>query len=119
MDTESKEERQDMELDGFSRFMFGPRHRMHNGSGMEDNQEGKEPSGKRRGDWILGRQERETDSSPREEPREPGQIEKLLDGVDLGQLMDNIDTLMTSAGQLKPLFKKVTPLFQQLLKKVQ
>jgi hypothetical protein len=114
MDTD-REERQDAELDGFSRFMFGPRHRMQDDSRMEEPREGKDASRKLRGDWILGGREPEEESI--DDTPEQGQIEKLLEGVDLGQLMDNIDLLMTSAGQLKPLFKKVTPLFQQLLKK--
>jgi hypothetical protein len=116
MDTDSREEKQHTELDGFSRFMFGPRQRMQDESAASEIPEGKDPSARPMGDWILGGPER-VPASSREDAREPGQIEKILDGVDLGQLMDNIDSLMTSAGQLKPLFKKVTPLFQQILKK--
>ncbi|MGD6855258.1 hypothetical protein ACQCVO_09320 [Bacillus infantis] len=116
MDTDSREEKQHSELDGFSRFMFGPRQRIQDDSMANEASESKGASVRPMGDWILGGPER-MEANGREDAREPGQIEKILDGVDLGQLMDNIDTLMTSAGQLKPLFKKVTPLFQQLLKK--
>ncbi|MGD6841619.1 hypothetical protein ACQCVH_03775 [Bacillus infantis] len=116
MDTDSREEKEHSELDGFSRFMFGPRQRMQDESMANEGPEGQ--SMRPSGDWILGGSERKP-ATGREDAREPGQIEKILDGVDLGELMDNIDTLMTSAGQLKPLFKKVTPLFQQLLKKGQ
>ncbi|MEN8699048.1 hypothetical protein [Bacillus infantis] len=118
MDTDSREEKEHSELDGFSRFMFGPRQRMQDESMANDAPEGQGQSMRPSGDWILGGPERKP-ATGREDAREPGQIEKILDGVDLGELMDNIDTLMTSAGQLKPLFKKVTPLFQQLLKKGQ
>ncbi|MGD6875366.1 hypothetical protein [Bacillus infantis] len=116
MDTDSREEKQHSELDGFSRFMFGPRQRIQDDSMANEASESKGASVRPTGDWILGGPERKP-ANGREDAQEPGQIEKILDGVDLGQLMDNIDILMTSAGQLKPLFKKVTPLFQQLLKK--
>lgn len=48
---------------------------------------------------------------------ENNKVDMLLNNIDLDQLMKTIDTLMNSAHQLKPLFKKVAPFIEQFLKK--
>lgn len=58
---------------------------------------------------------------PRKQNMDPiedkNQLISFLDNVDLDQLLENIDLLMASAQQLKPLMNKVGPVVQQFLKK--
>ncbi|GLB58897.1 hypothetical protein [Cytobacillus sp. NCCP-133] len=44
-------------------------------------------------------------------------VNSILNNVNLEELMNNIDTLMSSANQLKPLLKKASPFLEQFLKK--
>lgn len=43
--------------------------------------------------------------------------DNLLDQVNLEEIMMHIDSLVGSAKQLKPMFSKIKPLFDQFLKK--
>ncbi|KAB2337205.1 hypothetical protein F7731_06170 [Cytobacillus depressus] len=44
-------------------------------------------------------------------------LNHIINNIDFMELMDNIDTLVSSAKQLKPLYSKVTPFFTQFLNK--
>lgn len=44
-------------------------------------------------------------------------IESLLQNIDIGEVMNHVETLMNSASELKPVFKKITPYMEQFLQK--
>ncbi len=64
--------------------------------------------------WLFGggtRDQHEDDDSLSRK------VNNILNNINYEELMNNIDTLMTSASQLKPLLKKARPLIDQFLKK--
>ncbi|UOE56769.1 hypothetical protein [Cytobacillus oceanisediminis] len=65
-------------------------------------------------EWLLGGRSRETNERDNP-PNENGN--NILNNINLEELMGNIDTLMTSAHQLKPLLKNAGPLLEMFLKK--
>ncbi|MGM0902420.1 MAG: hypothetical protein ACQEXB_15140 [Bacillota bacterium] len=50
-------------------------------------------------------------------PAETQAEDNLLNQVNLEEIMMHIDSLVGSAKQLKPMFSKIRPLFEQFLKK--
>ncbi|WNS76856.1 hypothetical protein RRV45_07670 [Bacillus sp. DTU_2020_1000418_1_SI_GHA_SEK_038] len=44
-------------------------------------------------------------------------LNHVVNNINFVELMDNIDTIVSTAKQLKPLYRKVTPLIDQILKK--
>ncbi|QVY62879.1 hypothetical protein [Cytobacillus gottheilii] len=74
-------------------------------------------------DWILGRRKAEDiefkeDKEAKDVNSAAQQkIEQILENVDLDGLMNNLGTLMSSVGELKPLMKKAGPLLQKFLNK--
>ncbi|KAB2330873.1 hypothetical protein [Bacillus mesophilum] len=73
-------------------------------------------------DWILGRRKVEDIVDEEKEDKDVNsaaqqKIEQILENVDLDGLMNNLGTLMSSVGELKPLMKKAGPLLQKLLNK--
>ncbi len=68
-------------------------------------------------EWLFGKRDKE--------PLEPNkfngleefsQINKLLNNINMEELVENIDTLMNTTSQLKPLWKKLTPLVNKWIK---
>lgn len=47
----------------------------------------------------------------------PGNLEKYLNEIDVNLLYENIDLLMTTAKQLKPLYEQLSPVIMQFIKK--
>ncbi|WP_066294939.1 hypothetical protein [Bacillus sp. FJAT-29937] len=45
------------------------------------------------------------------------QLNDVVNNINFFELMENIDTLVSSAKQLKPLYRQVTPLIDQFFKK--
>jgi hypothetical protein len=53
-----------------------------------------------------------------DQPAEPSSpLSKYLDQIDLDEVMYHVDTLITSARELKPLLGKVKPFFNQIIDK--
>jgi hypothetical protein len=50
-------------------------------------------------------------------PTETAGEDNLLNQVNIEEIMVHIDSLVGSAKQLKPMFSKIKPLFEQFLKK--
>jgi hypothetical protein len=78
---------------------------------MEEKQEETRPSVDPFTDFMFGpgRGIESRDTEPRENPNQHY--------IDYGELMVNIDILMESVKNLRPLFNKVYPFFQQIWKK--
>lgn len=108
MSEELEEKKEHIEIDPFSRLMFGDKRYY---------EEEKESVSKRKDDdWILG-----SKSSPPPKSEKPsflnGSLGEYLQNVDYMEIMHHFDTLMNSANELKPLFKKVRPVLESFLNK--
>lgn len=102
MQEEKKEDRQ-IHPDRFTSLMFGSRKKS-------------EISPKEEYDWILGKRKPETNHENNlEQSNSP--LEKLLQNIDYVETMKHVDTLMSSANELKPILKKVKPLIETFLPK--
>ncbi|WP_019153250.1 hypothetical protein [Robertmurraya massiliosenegalensis] len=100
------------EVDRFSRFMFGERHT----SSFEE----PEKREKEDWDWILGSRESHTEEEQNNKSTLNGfnkTIDEFLQKVDYMEVMNHIDTLMTSTKELKPLLTKLKPLLENFLSK--
>ncbi|MBT2708684.1 hypothetical protein [Bacillus sp. ISL-47] len=108
----------EQETDPFTQFLFGPnarrnRHLEEEKQGEEDFEKDLERRSRHQNDdWLFGGSRR-----PQEDDSLNGKVNHLLNNINYEELMNNIDTLMTSASQLKPLLKKASPFLEQFLKK--
>ena len=121
-DNKQKQEPND-EIDRFSRFMFGnSKHRETYKKGENNSQEMPEQKRQssvdsirnRTDDWFFGFTRKEPATSTH---TNQNQIEDLLNNVDSELLMETIDMFFTTYKQYKPLFKEITPLMHQFIKK--
>lgn len=110
-----EEEEQEKEMDPLSRLMFGGRshNRRNDSEGVED-----VGSDDREYDWLLGRR-RPITTKEEETPSEGihHKIGEMLQNIDYIEAMKHVDTLMTSANELKPLLGKVKPLIESFTQK--
>jgi len=91
MNHEEQKETHDMEQDPFTRFLFGERRNNHfQQHGVKDRNQS--PS------------------------NDENQLNELLSNVNVEDLMKNIDTIMSSASQFKPLLNKLGPLINKWIK---
>lgn len=88
---EEKKESHVEEHDPFTRFMFGDRSNGHS-------------------------QHKEFQGRERPAAKHDHQIHDLLSNIDIDELMKNIDTLMTSTSQFKPLLNKLAPIINKWIK---
>lgn len=110
------EDKPEEKIDHISKFMFGRNHLFRRNT-VESN----EPSIERKrvkGDaWILGFNnvdEEEEYTAPNENNNDnTDAIANYISQIDLDLLMKNVDMFMSSANELKPLFKKITPLLKK------
>jgi len=103
------------EIDHLSKFMFGT-NRTFNKNPNNNSIEFPRERQRRKGDaWILGyrKEEQEEESVNVEENSNMNAIANYISQIDLELLMKNVDMFMTSANELKPLIKKVTPLLKK------
>ncbi|MBX9971968.1 hypothetical protein [Cytobacillus firmus] len=115
--------------DPLTHFMFGERVRRHQPAEDENESDrrakeaqgiddwlfgGRSRNAHEADEWLLGGKSRDTNERDYP-PNENGN--NILNNINLEELMGNIDTLMTSAHQLKPLLKKAGPLLEMFLKK--
>ena len=112
------------EIDHFSRLMFGNRehratHKENDNNSQEylEQNEHKsfESKSKRKDDWGFGSRRKEPAPSAQ---TLQNQIENLLNNVDFDLLMETYDEVVTLSKQLKPVMKEITPIFQQITKKI-
>ncbi|WP_312095513.1 hypothetical protein [Niallia sp.] len=119
-DSDHITEKEQTEVDHFSMFMFGTNHRSIRKEQVEHIQLNEEVSSNNRkvkGDaWILGRGNDNATKHIEEKEEENTNFEAIanfLNQVDLELLMKNVDLFMTSANDLKPIFKKITPFIKK------
>lgn len=113
---EGKIEEEETEVDHFSLFMFGTnRQSVRKTNQVEHSDE--EPSYNERekgDDWILGRSRGNTKKAEnKDESANIDAIANFLNQIDLELLIKNVDMFMTSANDLKPIFKKITPFIKK------
>ena len=116
-DSDQITEKEQTEVNHFSMFMFGTNHRSIRKEQIEQIQLNEEVSSNNRqvkvDAWILGRGNDNTKKQIEEENTNFDAIANFLNQVDLELLMNNVDLFMTSANDLKPLFKKITPFLKK------
>ncbi len=113
---------EEAEVDHFSLFMFGTNSRSlrKNKNVVHSQLTEEEPSIRRRvkgDDWIFGRGNGKSSQVEENEENEESAnfdaIATFLNQIDLELLMKNVDMFMTSANDLKPIFKKITPFIKK------
>jgi hypothetical protein len=120
----NQKQKQNDEIDPFSKFLFGnSKHReAYKESENNSQEQNKHLSFQSRSNPIddlffeSGRKESEYSTPPPRNEIEY-QIEKLLKNVEVEKLTETIDMLVDTSKQFKPLFKEITPFFNQIIKK--
>jgi len=106
-------EQNDGERDPFTQLMFPSRRK-------REDQISEEASGERMTghEWLFGKKqssiEKESDNKIN---RYPSSIEKALQNVNIPELMNHFDSLMTSTQNLKPLYNQIKPMISNILNK--
>ncbi|WP_400246511.1 hypothetical protein AB3U99_06555 [Niallia sp. JL1B1071] len=114
--------KEETEIDHLSLFMFGTNSRSIRKKEKREHSQliDEEPSirrGVKGDDWILGRGNGKPNQVEENEENEESAnfdaIANFLNQIDLELLMKNVDMFMTSANDLKPIFKKITPFIKK------
>ena len=103
--------------DSFHLFMFGDRGAEATRETANDQRHSKntkEEPGSVREDWILGKRNHHSDEESSQ--HKYSQIDELLNRVNVDELMNNIDDLVASISQIKPLWKKFDPVIKKWMK---
>lgn len=119
MNSEDTKEKQTSNGDPFSFLMFGPSQRntnINNDDSQEIQKEDKNINNSSIDGWLFGNRQ-SSESMNKESINNQAKINQILNNLDFVALMDNIDTLVHSAQQLKPLYSKVSPMIKQIFKK--
>lgn len=116
--SEDNMEHLDTGVDPLTSFMFGKgkykgkQDEMNNFVEDESREFDEDVKRKSERDWLFGVRENEI-----QEKNHDSSALAILNRINLGELINNIEILIDSADQLKPLYKKATPIITQLLKK--
>ncbi|TKC18272.1 hypothetical protein [Robertmurraya kyonggiensis] len=95
--------------DPISKFMFGER--------FDEKEDDTVPVEQEERDWLFGKRTSRTKSSEENPINQIPFIGERLQNIDYMEMMQHFDTLMTSANDLKPLFKKIKPVLLEFLQK--
>lgn len=95
--------------DPISKFMFGER--------FEEKEEDTEPTEHEEHDWLFGKRPSRSQNSEQNPINQIPFIGERLQNIDYMEMMQHVDTLMNSANDLKPLFKKIKPVLLEFLQK--
>lgn len=106
-------EHKDEDRDPFTQLMFGSRR------GREDRINEEDSEDRMAGhEWLFGKKQssivKESDKTLNPYPTN---IEKALQNVNIPELMNHFDSLMTSTQNLKPLYNQIKPMISNILKK--
>jgi len=66
---------------------------------------------------MFGSRQNSNHSDKKKAESKETESDNLLNQINIEEIMMNIDSLVGSAKQLKPMFNKIRPLFNQFLKK--
>jgi hypothetical protein len=105
--------------DYFKRFMFGNRGDTNNKKEEFIKNSEAQPDVQKnisRDEWLFGKRNADHLGKEENRPIDRPQLEKLMNNVNVEELMNNIDELVTSISHIKPLWKKVGPLVNKLRK---
>lgn len=103
------------EIDPFSRLMFGNRkprepHKESEEHSQETPEQNEQASFKTRANhddhWFFGRR-REEPASENKKSQSP--VENFINNVDIGLLMETLDTIVETTKQYKPIIKGIAP----------
>jgi hypothetical protein len=107
----------DTEEDPVTSFMFGKNRDKRSREKINDYEDGPNEYDRpmisnRERDWLF----RARQDTSQKKKHDQGAL-SFLNNINVGELIENIEVLIDSADQLKPLYKKATPLISQFLKK--
>lgn len=120
------------EIDPFSRFMFGRRipretHEESDNHSQETPEHNEQESfhtltrANHYNDWFFGRRREESASEHKHSQQQPQntqtQIEKMMNNIDIGLLMETLDTIVETTKQYKPIIKGIAPFFSKFTSK--
>jgi hypothetical protein len=95
-----------------TRDLFGFKLRRENEESSEQLEQEYDPF-----DHFMFGRSRKTEETSEESVNNVSPLNKYLGQIDLDEVMYHVDTLITSARELKPLMGKVRPLFDQFIEK--
>lgn len=99
------------ERDPFSALMFPSRREPNQEKEQKDSVDGMSEH-----EWLFGKKRSHPkDDSLNNSPKNQTAIEKAINNVNIPELMNHFDTLMTSAQSLKPLYKQIKPVISSFL----
>nr|WP_295972554.1 hypothetical protein [uncultured Bacillus sp.] len=110
MDDRKEIHTDDPAFDPFTEFMFGK------GKGHYDK---KDDKGKKSdNDWLIGRKRSHSPHRSDKSGLYIGDIPLMeyLNQIDMDKLAGNVDTLMTTVEQFKPLIQEITPFIKKWIK---
>lgn len=112
MDQEEQKDKHSLhkEYDPFTSFMFGGK-RIVKEEQTKNQQEFPIVD-----EWLFGKQNKNSHKNTEEERNESTPLGRILTNINMEELVKNMDTIMNSASQFKPLLKKVTPLINKWIK---
>lgn len=97
--------------DPFSALMFPSRR-----ESTQETEQTESVEGMSEHEWLFGkRRSHSKEDSLNNSPKNQTAIEKAINNVNLPELMIHFDTLMTSAQNLKPLYKQIKPVISSFL----
>ncbi len=99
------------ERDPFSALMFPSRRERNQETEHKESAEGISEH-----EWLFGKRRPHQKEEPlNDSPKNQSAIEKAVNNVNIPELMNHFDTLMTSAQNLKPLYKQIKPVISSFL----
>lgn len=99
------------ERDPFSALMFPSRRERIQESDTEENVDAITEH-----EWLFGkRRPYQKEKAMNTNPKNQSAIEKVVNNVNIPELFNHFDTLMTSAQNLKPLFQQIKPVISSFL----
>jgi hypothetical protein len=99
------------ERDPFSALMFPSRRDQIQESNSEENSDGVTEH-----EWLFGkRRSYPKQQSMKTNPKNQSALEKVVNNVNIPELINHFDTLMTSAQNLKPIIQQIKPIISSFL----
>jgi hypothetical protein len=122
------------DIDPFSRLMFGRRipretHKERDNHSQETPEHNEEESFHTRtrprtnhyDDWLFGRRREEPASDHKHNQHQSQnnqtQLEKIINNIDIGLLMETFGTIVETTKQYKPIIKEIAPFFSKFTNK--
>ena len=127
-----QQDKANREIDPFSRLMFDHRkpretHKKSDNHSQETPEQNEQESFHTRtranhyNDWFFGRRREEPASdhqnSQHQTQNAENKIEKFINNVDIGLLMETVDTIVETTKQYKPIIKEIAPFFSKFTNK--